>query len=135
MGGPPWPPLLRESAFSTKGRPRRTAHTGVLLVASKMLVTGNYIASLKCVECGRGHRPGEAEYVCLNCGGNLEVLYDYDRVRAKLSKESLASDRHLTMWRYRPLLPIEESSAVPPLTVGWTPIYDCPKLAERYAIK
>lgn len=94
----------------------------------------NYIASLKCVECERGHRPGEAEYVCLNCGGNLEVLYDYERVRAKLSKDSLASDRNFTMWRYRPLLPIEESSAVPPLTVGWTPIYDCPKLAERYAV-
>ncbi|HXU40111.1 MAG TPA: threonine synthase [Blastocatellia bacterium] len=94
----------------------------------------SYAANLKCVECGRGHRPGEAEYVCLNCGGNLEVLYDYDRVRAKLSKESLANDRSLTMWRYRPLLPIEESSAVPPVTVGWTPIYDCPKLAERYAV-
>ncbi len=95
----------------------------------------NYIAGLKCVECGHGHRPGEAEYVCLNCGGNLEVLYDYDRVRAKLSKDSLAGDRNITMWRYRALLPIEETSAVPPLTVGWTPIYDCPKLAERFAIK
>jgi len=71
----------------------------------------------------------------LNCGGNLEVLYDYDRVRAKLSKDSLAGDRNITMWRYRALLPIEEISAVPPLTVGWTPIYDCPMLAERYATK
>lgn len=94
----------------------------------------NYIAGLECVECGHGHRAGEAEYVCLNCGGNLEVLYDYDRARAQMSKASLAGDRDTTMWRYRALLPIEESSAVPPLTVGWTPIYDCPKLAERYAI-
>lgn len=94
----------------------------------------NYIAGLKCVECGHGHRPGEAEYVCLNCGGNLEVLYDYDRARVQMSKASLGADRNFTMWRYRALLPIEESSAVPPLTVGWTPIYNCPKLAERYAV-
>jgi threonine synthase len=39
------------------------------------------------------------------------------------------------MWRYRPLLPIEDASDVPPLTIGWTPIYDCIKLAGRYGIK
>ena len=95
----------------------------------------NNVAGLKCVECGREHRVGEAEYICAMCGGNLDVLYDYDRVCAQLSKAGLAGDHNLTMWRYRALLPIKDSSAVPPLTVGWTPIYDCPKLAERYGVK
>ena len=95
----------------------------------------NNVAGLKCVECGREHRVGETEYVCVSCSGNLDVLYYYDRVRAQLSKAGLAGDRNFTMWRYRALLPIEDSSAVPPLTVGWTPIYDCPKLAERYGVK
>jgi threonine synthase len=95
----------------------------------------NNVAGLKCVECGREHRIAETVYVCETCGGNLDVLYDYDRVRAQLSKAGLAADRNFTMWRYRALLPIEDSSAVPPLTVGWTPIYDCAHLAERYAIK
>ena len=95
----------------------------------------NNVSGLKCVECAREYRAGEVEYVCLACGGNLDVLYDYERVAAQLTKESLASDRNLTIWRYRSLLPLEDSSPVPPLTVGWTPIYDSQPLASRYAVK
>ena len=95
----------------------------------------NNVAGFKCVECGREHRIGETEYVCVSCGGNLDLVYDYGRVRAQLTKASLTGDRNFTMWRYRALLPIEDSSAVPPLTVGWTPIYDCSKLAQRYAVR
>lgn len=93
------------------------------------------ISGFKCIECGREHRVGKTEYVCASCGGNLDVLYDYDRVSAQLSKAGLAGDRNFTMWRYRALLPIEDSSAVPPLTVGWTPIYNCERLAERYGVR
>ncbi|HEX8089619.1 MAG TPA: threonine synthase, partial [Blastocatellia bacterium] len=95
----------------------------------------NNVTGFKCVECAREHRAGEIEYVCPDCGGNLDVLYDYERVGGRMTKESLAGDRDLTIWRYRALLPIEESSPVPPLTVGWTPIYDSPLLAARYAVK
>jgi threonine synthase len=95
----------------------------------------NSVAGLKCVECGREHAVSETEYVCASCGGNLDVLYDYDRLRTQISKSSLAADRNLTMWRYRALLPIEPASPVPPLTVGWTPIYDYPRLAEHRGVK
>ena len=92
------------------------------------------VLGLKCVECAREHRVDDAKYVCPSCGGNLDVLYDYDRVRAQITKAGLGRDRNFTMWRYRALLPIEESSVVPPLTVGWTPIYDCAHLADRYGV-
>lgn len=95
----------------------------------------NNVSGLKCVECLREHRIDEIKYICPSCGGNLDVLYDYDRVREQISKAGLAADRNLSIWRYRALLPIEESSVLPPLTVGWTPIYDCAPLAERYAVK
>ena len=98
-------------------------------------MTLNNVAGFKCVECGREHRIGETEYVCASCRGNLDLVYDYGRVRAQLTKASLAVDRNFTMWRYRSLLPIEDSAAVPPLTVGWTPIYDCAKLAQRYGVR
>jgi threonine synthase len=39
------------------------------------------------------------------------------------------------MWRYRPLLPIADESALPRLSIGWTPIYDCPRLAAELGIK
>src|SRR6266404_36362 len=95
----------------------------------------NNVAGLKCVECGSRYLLGEAAYDCASCGGNLDVIYDYDRVREQLSKARLAANRDFTMWRYRALLPIEDSSFAPPLTIGWTPVYDCANLAERYGIK
>ncbi|MFL6214858.1 MAG: threonine synthase [Blastocatellia bacterium] len=94
----------------------------------------NNVSGFKCFECAREFR-GEVNYVCPACGGNLDVLYDYEAVGARLTKARLAADRNLSMWRYRPLLPVDDSSAVPPLTVGWTPLYDCPPLAARFAIK
>jgi len=93
------------------------------------------LVGLECVECARRFGVGEVEYVCAGCGGNLDALYDYDRIREQLTRERLASDRNLTIWRYRPLLPIEEGSSVPPLTVGWTPIYDCPQLADEFSVR
>jgi threonine synthase len=92
------------------------------------------VVGFKCFGCGREFRPGEVEYVCPNCGRNLEVLYDYDVVATRFTKKSLSEDHNFTMWRYRALLPIGETSALPPLTIGWTPIYDCPPLALRYGV-
>jgi threonine synthase len=91
-------------------------------------------SGFKCFDCGREHRIGEAEYVCPLCGGNLDVIYDYEQIAEVLTKASLAADRNSTMWRYRALLPVEELSPVPRLAVGWTPIYECASLADRCGI-
>ena len=93
------------------------------------------LLGFECVECARRFGVGEIEYVCPECGGNLDVLYDYERIAAQFNKAVLAADRNFTIWRYRALLPIEPSSPVPPLTVGWTPIYDCQSLAGQFSIK
>lgn len=94
----------------------------------------NNVTGFKCVECADTHNPAAIEYVCPSCGGNLDVLYDYDLIGKRLSKEWLAANRDLTMWRYRALLPIGDTSQVSPLSVGWTPIYDRPDLAAKYAV-
>jgi threonine synthase len=83
----------------------------------------------------RGFAIAEIENVCPNCGNNLDVAYDYDRVKAELTKASLAADRNFTMWRYQSLLPVENLSLVPPLTVGWSPVYDSTLLAARFGIR
>lgn len=89
----------------------------------------------QCVECGREHRPADAEYTCPACGGNLKVLYDYERLRGRITKASLAADRDLSMWRYSALLPVGAGAPRPPLAPGWTPIYDCAPLAEAYGVR
>ena len=95
----------------------------------------NNVVGLKCVECAREHRVGETEYVCGSCEGNLDVVYDYDRVRSQITRASLAADRNFTIWRYRALLPVSEASVTPPLTVGWTPVYQCEEIARRCGLK
>jgi threonine synthase len=95
----------------------------------------NNVIGFRCFECARSFSPSEIEYVCPDCGGNLDALYDYERAGEELNKVSLAADRNLTIWRYRALLPIEDVSLAPPLAVGWTPIYDCPRLAAEFGVR
>jgi threonine synthase len=95
----------------------------------------NYVTGFKCVECSRSFGVSEIEYVCPDCGGNVDVLYDYERIGEQLNKATLTADRNFTIWRYRALLPIEDISLAPPLAVGWTPIYDCPRLAAEFGVE
>jgi hypothetical protein len=39
------------------------------------------------------------------------------------------------MWRYRELLPIEDTTEPTPLRVGWSPLYEEPRLAEQLGLK
>lgn len=90
---------------------------------------------LKCVLCGASYRLGEAEYTCPACGldGTLDVLYDYAEAARTLSAESLEG-RERSLWRYGELLPIESDDHIPRLSVGWTPLYDCPDVAHEYGV-
>jgi threonine synthase len=93
------------------------------------------LTGFRCIECARLFSVSEIEYACPECGGNLDVLYDYASIGKRLTRASLAADRNYTIWRYRALLPVQDSSPVPPLAVGWTPVYDCPRLAGEYGVK
>jgi threonine synthase len=95
----------------------------------------NSFTGFKCLECARTFSASEIKYVCLNCGGNLDVLYDYEQIARRVSQSTLAADRNFTIWRYRALLPIAESAPVPPLSVGWTPLYDAPRLAAEFGVR
>ena len=88
------------------------------------------IALLKCSNCGREYAPGSVVYTCPVCGevGTLDVLYDYAALRAHLDRDAL-SGGEASMWRFRALLPLADSSPVPPLAVGMTPLYEAPRLA------
>jgi threonine synthase len=100
-----------------------------------MLTTNHKSPTTTSAAAFAGHSFGEVEYVCASCQGNLDVQYDYDGVRAQLIRAPLADDRNFTMWRYHALLPIDDLSFIPPLTVGWTPVYDCPAIARRHRVR
>jgi threonine synthase len=93
---------------------------------------------LRCRECGRtwGNQPRS---ICDDCFSPLEVAYDYDALRAALSRGSnghgafsreAISQRPPNMWRYAELLPLPQGFE-PRLPVGFTPLLQAPHLAGR----
>jgi threonine synthase len=97
----------------------------------------DHVKSLKCLICGAEYRQDEIEYVCPLHGddGIVDIQYDYDLIGRRISPAALAENRDYTIWRYKPLLPVEPDSPVPPLTVGWTPLYQADRLAAGLGLK
>ena len=95
------------------------------------------ILSLKCLVCGKQYRPDEVDYVCPDHGdeGVLDVQYDYDFIGRQISRATLLRANNLTIWRYKPMLPVQPDAKVPPLSVGWTPLYHAPRLASELGLK
>ena len=87
----------------------------------------------KCIKCGKIYESTPDLTNC-TCGGILDIIYDYDYIKTQLTKENLASRRDNSMWRYRELLPVEETTPAPPLRVGWSPLYEAGRLAEQLGI-
>lgn len=90
------------------------------------------IAELRCVVCGRSYAPDEVAYTCPVCGqvGTLDVNLDIAALRRTVTREAIGRSAEPTLWRYRPLLPLAADAVVPPLAVGWTPLYETPRLSE-----
>ncbi|MFQ5947234.1 MAG: threonine synthase [Acidimicrobiia bacterium] len=97
----------------------------------------DHVLRLECLVCGNRYDPAEIDYVCPDHGavGTLDVVYDYELVGRRLRRARLRDDPERTMWRYRPLLPIDPETAVPPLAVGWTPLYRADRLRAELGLR
>jgi threonine synthase len=84
----------------------------------------SYVLGLKCKECG--HRvPVSPVHVCEQCFGPYEVEYDYEKMKGKVTRESIAKGPK-SLWRYKDLLPVEGTPKTGFFS-GYTPL----KKAER----
>ena len=70
----------------------------------------------KCVKCGKTY-DAVPDLTNCECGGILDIVYDYDYIRTRLTKEKLAARQDHTMWRYREPPPVEEDT--PNTPCGW----------------
>lgn len=97
----------------------------------------NHVLHLRSLITGRTFRTDEIDYVDPEFGpdGVVDVVYDYDLIRRHISRESLRHNEDRSMWRYKPLLPVEPDAAVPPLQIGWTPIYATPRLGTELGLR
>ena len=93
-----------------------------------------YVLSAKCVKCGKEYPAGPNLTTCA-CGGILDIQYDYAAIRRDFSPRELEQNNDWSMWRYRPFLPVEETTTPPPLRVGWSPLYQADRLAKELGLK
>jgi len=95
------------------------------------------IAYLKCSLCDAEYRADSVKYVCPKHGnsGLLDVIYDYEKIKSQVSPGRISRSDDFSIWRYWDLLPIENHASVPPLRVGWTPLYRASRLGKQLAIR
>jgi threonine synthase len=106
----------------------------------------DHVLGLKCLICGEQYGVDEAFYVCPRHGddGILDIQYDYQKIQGRVAPQSLSGRGPRSIWRYTPLLPIDPAlladlsdqrlPAHPLFSVGWTPLYRSPRLAERVGL-
>ncbi|MDQ3898048.1 MAG: threonine synthase [Actinomycetota bacterium] len=91
----------------------------------------SFVQGLRCRECGHAF-PAEALHVCEWCFGPLEVVYDYDKIAATTSRETIAAGPP-SIWRYANLLPAVNDGAVD-LGAGFTPLVRADRLAAELGL-
>lgn len=105
-----------------------------------MLLNGKQVPMffLKCVFCGKEYSYNSVDYICPDCGNNLDVIYDYNSIKKKFKIEDLKNNKNYTIWRYFPILPYHLPSAIyhlPSLPIGWTPLHKATNLEKTFGLK
>jgi threonine synthase len=90
------------------------------------------VEGLRCRECKREY-PASPVHVCEFCFGPLEVVYDYEKIKAQLTRKKIEV-RPKSMWRYRELLPVDDDPTIG-INVGFTPLIRSEGLARALGVK
>lgn len=77
--------------------------------------------------------PLQAIHICEETFAPLEVAYDYDKIRAQVSRESIAAGPN-SIWRYRHFLPVATDNYID-VGTGMTPLVKSTRLARRLGLK
>ncbi len=79
--------------------------------------------SYKCFGYKKEILSGYTGYTCPDCGENLNILYDYFKIKKEFSVEKLKKNTRNQVWRYRLLFPFNSLDSVPPLDFPLSPLY------------
>jgi len=91
----------------------------------------SYVKALKAKECGAEY-PIEPRTICDLDFSPVEVVYDYQAMKGKVTRESIEAGP-LSLWRYKDLLPIEGEPKTG-FHSGWTPLVKADRLAKKLGV-
>ncbi len=86
------------------------------------------ILGYKCVGCGEEYPVEPFIYQCPKCKTNLDVLYNYDLIREIWSVDDLKQFPYQSLWRYHPLLPVNNPPENLSMRSGGTPLVSFPNI-------
>jgi threonine synthase len=91
----------------------------------------------RCSLCATEYSPNEVAYTCPKDGGNLDVTLDIDSIKTKYQPEDILSRNDPSLWRYLPLLPVDEpeGDSTPLHAAGGTPVFKLTSLAKKYDLQ
>ncbi len=89
----------------------------------------------RCLDCGAAYPIDPFIYTCNNCRQNLDAIFDYSWIGNNWTKADLVADTDRSIWRYLPLLPVQNPPERRSIQVGGTPLVEVPRLAGDYDIK
>jgi threonine synthase len=77
----------------------------------------------------------EIEYTCAKCHGNIQITYDYPTIKRNVKISDIAESCEYSIWRYKELLPVGDSSRKPVAQIGWTPMYRAKELGSKLGLR
>lgn len=95
------------------------------------------ISHYTCSVCGAEFSTQEAQYICPRDGGNLTIHLDFECAAVKPDPDSILESREASIWRYLPLLPVEDPGYqdTPLHQVGCTPVYQPRALRQELDLR
>ena len=96
-----------------------------------------FFTGYKCSQCGQEYGPDEITYTCHKDGGNLDIILDYDSLKAGWKISDLTLRAEPSLWRYQPLLPVGDpwADGTPLRAAGWTPHFRAEGLASELGLE
>jgi threonine synthase len=97
----------------------------------------NQFVGYQCSLCMMEYGIDEVQYTCPKDGGNLNIVYDYAKIRMNYTVDDVALAADPSLWRYLPLLPVDDPGylGTPLRAAGWTPIYSPSRLREELGVQ
>lgn len=81
----------------------------------------SYVTQLKCLQCKKTIPTEPFRYFCPDCGGYLEVLYDYPKMKSEIDRDQLAFRSGSILQQWLQFLPIENPDFIDRVTLGEIP--------------
>jgi len=91
----------------------------------------------QCITCSKQFEDSLFIYTCPDCGdieGTVDIKYAYEKVRLKMTRQSMQTASSESIFRYLPLLPVSYVNPDTILKVGQTPLYQFPDIASDTGI-